>query len=294
MKRTITLTTDFGLADGYIGAMKGVIVGINPNAILVDLAHEINAQDVFEAAFVLGTSYSYFPPNAIHIVVVDPGVGSERAALAIRTPMGTFVGPDNGVFTWPVYDSIDRARKPGQHRIDIPDGGPIEVVKLTEAKFWRPNPSSTFHGRDIFAPVAAYLSLGVSLESLGPRLSDVLVLPLPVPRKRSPTQTEGEILRKDRFGNLITNLRMSHIQELGTEMSFRLAGQEIQGLSRSYQEKSGLLALVGSSGYIEIALHNGSAAESLGMGPGDKVIAVGPTPPRNRGRVEPPRSHSDA
>jgi len=275
MGRVITLTTDFGLVDGYVGAVKGVILSINRNATLVDVSHEVSPQDVFDAAFVLGTSYPYFPPDTIHLAVVDPGVGSERSALALSTPHGIFVGPDNGVLTWPVLDNLGEAKKPSRlGRLKLPEGAAVKAVRLTESKFWMRGPSRTFHGRDIFGPVAAYLSLGTPLDSLGPEIKDLSVLSVPTPRWVSPSRVEGEVLRIDRFGNLVTNMKASDVEKLGSGVMFAVAGREIAGLSAYYGEKPGLLALVGSSGYVEIALQNGSAAKALEVGRGTKVTAT--------------------
>ena len=158
----ITLLTDFGTADGYAGIMHGVILRINPQATVVDLCHDIPPQDVQAAAFVLATAYPYFPAETIHVAVVDPGVGSERRAIAVRTPRGTFVAPDNGLLSYIL------AREPVS-----------EAVHLTEARYWLSPLSSTFHGRDLFAPVAAYLSLGVPLPEMGPALHDPVRFVLP-------------------------------------------------------------------------------------------------------------------
>lgn len=271
--RVITLTTDFGLEDGYVGTVKGVILSINPDVTLVDFTHQVSPQDVFDAAFVLGTSYQYFRSDTIHVVVVDPGVGSERAALAVRTPRGVFVGPDNGVLTWPILDELGTAASSRSGYVAVPDGSSVKAVHLTESRFWLRNPSRTFHARDIFGPVAAYLSLGTSMESLGQEARDVRVLPVPVPRWRSSGRLDGEVLRVDHFGNLITNLKASDLERLGGEVTFVVAGQEIRGLSSFYGEKPGLLALIGSSGYVEIAVQNGSAAKALETGRGATVTA---------------------
>lgn len=277
MGRIITLTTDFGLADGYVGTVKGAILGINPGVTLVDISHGINPQDVLDAAFVLGISYPYFLASAIHVVIVDPGVGSERSAVVLSTPRGTFIGPDNGVLTWPILDNAGTAKKSRLGRIELPDGGAVRAVKLTESKFWLRNPSRTFHGRDIFGPVAAHLSLGVSLDSLGEEIRDLSVLPVPVPEWHSPHRVSGEVLKVDSFGNLITNLRAADLEKLGNQVVFEVAGQDIRGLSVCYSEKPGPLALIGSSGYVEIALQNDSAARALGLGRGARVTAMKPS-----------------
>jgi len=250
----IVLATDFGTADGFVGVMKGVMLGINPAARIVDLANDLQPQDIRAAAFVLWTTCRYFPPSSVFVTVVDPGVGGPRRGIAVETPLGTFVGPDNGAFTW-VLDEI----------------APCEVraVELANSQLWLPTTSATFHGRDVFAPVAAHLSLGATLESLGPPVVGLVRLELPRPT-RLKDGVEGEVLRIDRFGNLVTNLQLEHVEHLG-DITLALRGVEIAGLRPYYAAGTGLGAVVGSAGLIEIALTDGSAAASLGAGVGDKV-----------------------
>lgn len=271
----VTLTTDFGMADGYVGTMKGVILGIAPDARLVDLSHEIAPQDVRQAAYVLYTAYPFFPPHTVHLVVVDPGVGSARRPIALRTPAGYFVGPDNGVFSYVM------AREPVE-----------AVVELANPRYRLPQISHTFHGRDVFAPAAAHLAAGVSIKALGPPVLNPVTFPLPRLEIASDSVT-GEVLHTDHFGNVITSIgKLAWSEdELALEPAFHdvtgkeqirfkaikatvvVAGQEISGVFRTYAEvePGAVLALVSSEGYLEIAVREGSAARRLGLRTGDTV-----------------------
>jgi S-adenosylmethionine hydrolase len=275
MKQTplITLTTDFGTADSYVGAMKGVILGIAPDARLVDLSHEVAPQNVRQAAFVLFTSYPFFPTYAVHLVVVDPGVGSARRAIAMRTSAGTFVGPDNGVFSYVM------AREPLE-----------ALVELADPRYRLSYVSHTFHGRDIFAPAAAHLAVGVPSADLGPPISDPVTFPLPR-LEVAAGGIIGQVLHVDHFGNVVTSIGQLQWDddELCLEPAFgdarlrtridaaravvAVAGQEVAGIYRAYADVAPgeMLALVGSSGYLEIAAREGSAALTLGVCPGDEV-----------------------
>jgi S-adenosylmethionine hydrolase len=270
----ITLTTDFGLADAYVGSMKGVILGIIPDVRLVDVTHQISPQDVRQTAYVLYTLYRFFPPHTVHLVVVDPGVGGARRAIAVRTAQGSFVGPDNGVFSYVMADQ------------------PVEaIVELTNPRYRCPQPSQTFHGRDIFAPAAAHLAAGVPIDQFGPSVVDPVTLPLPRLRV-SPGGVSGEVLHIDRFGNAITSIgRLVWEEErLALEPAFgqidveavrfrahrvsvRAGGQEVQGVRRTYAEvvPGDALALVGSAGHLEIAVREGNGARELGLQLGDPV-----------------------
>ena len=274
MAPVITLTTDFGLKDGYVAAMKGVILDINPNATLIDISHSIAVQDMREAAFVLGTAYRYFPPGTIHLVVVDPGVGTGRRGLALNGSGYSFVAPDNGVLSYVLAD-VTRGSGPGSslhvRPHCLPDG--FQTVSLTNSEFWRPEVSGTFHGRDIFAPAAAHLSLGIPLEALGEPVSSVMAFPRPAPVHVEDGSVQGEVIHIDSFGNLITNLRVVDLPR--DEVQLEMAGNTIERISTSYQQREGLLALVGSSGYLEIAESNGSAAVRTGASVGARVIAKG-------------------
>lgn len=265
----ITLLTDFGTADGYVGAVKGVILSIAPEAHIVDISHEIAPHDIRQAAFVLHNVYPYFPSHTVHMVVVDPGVGSTRRPIALRTPAGSFVGPDNGVFSL----VIAREQVEG-------------VVELANPRYHLPQASCTFHGRDIFAPAAAHLALGVPLAMLGPPVNNPCLLPLPRLEVGQGVIT-GEVVHVDRFGNLITSIGFlswhGEVLELcpafceAERVRFKASGArvrvsdvEIRGVLHTYAEASPgrLLALVGSGGYLEIAVREGHAASALGVASG--------------------------
>jgi len=261
MGAIITLTSDFGLTDAYTAAMKGVILRINPDVYLIDISHTINAQDISSAAFILSTVYRYFPNNTIHLVVVDPGVGTERRAIALKTPDAYFVAPDNGVLSYILQDyECEKGRL----------SAGLEAVQLTNKKHWLIPVSNTFHGRDIFAPVAAHLSLGVPFAEFGDNIDIISVLPAQKPRIGSGIVT-GNIIYIDHFGNLITNIGKDLITGRSTDMTVKIGNREIKGLSRNYSGGQELLALIGSSGRLEIALREGSASQYLGAHIGDEV-----------------------
>ena len=265
----ITLTTDFGLTDSYVGVMKGVILGIEPTATVVDLCHGIRPQDVAEAAFVLGTAWNYFPADTIHVAVVDPGVGGPRRGIALRTAAATFVGPDNGIFSYVLAEAGVSVSQSGLRAI-----APVALaVELSEPRYWLPGPSATFHGRDIFAPVAAHLAAGVPLVALGSAVDEIQLLPVTRPERRSDGSLAGHVLHVDQFGNLITDIRRSDLVGL-TDPCFTIRGRRIRGLRRYYAEAPGLCALVGSSGRVEIALRGGSAAAELGADTGEPVTSA--------------------
>jgi hypothetical protein len=274
MGAIITLTTDFGLSDAYVAAVKGVLLDINPEAKLVDICHTIKPQNIPQAAFVLGTAYQYFPKKTVHLVVVDPGVGTERRAIILKVPQGCFVAPDNGVLSYVVQQSlaepvVDR----GQVSIKkgLKPGVDIEAVQITNPKFWRATVSPTFHGRDIFAPVAAALSLGFPPIEFGEPVTSVEMLPLPRPCQRPDGSLLGHIIYIDGFGNLISDMRSEDLPGGGQAVAIEIKNEHISGLSRSYAQGSGLLALIGSSGYLEIALKGGSASSLLDAQVGDEV-----------------------
>ena len=269
--RPIVFTTDFGLSDPYAGVMKGVVLGINPRATMVDLTHQIQPQNVRQAAFVLGTSYRFFPAEAIHVVVVDPGVGTGRRAVLLATPAGRFLAPDNGVLSHVLGDYLDDPpERPG--RVDVPFA--LAAYNLTSSRYWLHSVSQTFHGRDIFAPAAAHLSLGVRPGELGEPVSDLVWLPAPRPAYEG-HRIQGEVVNVDHFGNLVSNVPSGALAgDGGIEVTIK--GRRIAGLSRTYQEgeqtlEGGLAALVGSHGYLEIAVRNGSAALALGADVGEPV-----------------------
>jgi len=258
MAPIITLLTDFGTRDGYVAAMKGVILGICPDARIVDVTHEIAPQAVAEGAFVLSTVAPYHPAGTIHTVVVDPGVGSDRRSVAVRAGEQLFVAPDNGVLTWV-----------------LPPGADYEAVSLEEPTYWRPIISHTFHGRDVYAPVAAHLAAGVPLGWLGPPVDDLVRLELPRAERHVDGAVAGAIIHVDHFGNLISNIPAAWITRL-SEGSVSVGEARIDGIIPTYAmaPSGGLLALVGGShGYLEVAVRGGSAAARLGVGVGAPIVA---------------------
>ena len=274
MTAIITLTTDFGLTGAYVAAMKGVILGINPETKLIDICHTIKPQNIAQAAFVLNTAYKFFPKKTIHLVVVDPGVGTERRAIILRTPMACFVAPDNGVLSYVIQQFIKGGLKGVRlinnlQQIELEPG--LEAVAITKPQFWRSSVSPTFHGRDIFAPVAARLSLGFPPIDFGEAITSVTVLPLPQPYWAPDGSLVGHILHIDSFGNLITNIKSDDLPQTKQAITIGVGNQLISGLSRTYAEGRGLLALIGSSGYLEVALKEGNASAFLDVEVGSEV-----------------------
>jgi S-adenosylmethionine hydrolase len=244
----IALVTDFGLRDHYVAAMKAVALGICPDVTFVDITHEIAPQDVVGAALELEACYRYFPDRTIFLVVVDPGVGSERRAIAVSAGPYRFVAPDNGVLTPSVQHTPDR-----------------RVVELTDPKYARPTMSRTFEGRDRFAPAAAWLAAGVEVAALGPSLDSIVALSVPTARQ-SAERVTGEVVRVDRFGNLITNIDRALLEgflEGGTGVVD--VGGQTAPIVATYADapQGGLCALVSSSDRLEIAVNGGSAAAVL-------------------------------
>ncbi len=274
MSTIITLTTDFGLSDAYVAAMKGVILGINPQVKIIDICHFIKPQNIAQAAFVLSTAYPYFPKKTVHMVVVDPGVGAERRAIILRAPSADYVAPDNGVLSYVIGQSLAKpVMEEGRVSLlgETKPGADIEVVAITNPKFWRSPVSATFHGRDIFAPVAAMLSLGFPPIEFGEPIDSVRVLPLPRPSQRPDGTLAGHILHVDNFGNLITDIKSDDLSLKAEHITIEVGGQLIFGLERTYAEGSGLLAVIGSSGYLEVSLRGGSACSLLDVRVGDEV-----------------------
>lgn len=271
MGAIITLTTDFGLTDAYVAAMKGVILGINPEAKLIDICHTIKPQNIPQAAFVLGTAYQFFPRQTIHMVVVDPGVGTERRAIILRTPWADFVAPDNGVLSYVIQQSLTKpvADNTNRQQVELPPE--LEAIAITKPRFWRSPVSPTFHGRDIFAPVAARLSLGFPPIDFGEARTSVVMLPLPRPHRAPDGSLVGHILHIDSFGNLITNIKSDDLPQKKQIITIKVGNQLIHGLSRTYAESRGLLALIGSSGYLEVSLSGGSAHALLKADVGNEV-----------------------
>ncbi len=252
----ITLTTDYGTADWFVGSMKGVILALNAQITIVDVTHDVPAGDIRAGAFVLHASSRCFPRNTVHVVVVDPSVGSSRAGLAVRTTDYFFVGPDNGVLSLAL----------AQENI-------VEIRRLENEQYFRKPVSPTFHGRDIFAPVAARLTQGIIIDSLGSKMSDYTRLSWSQP-KSSGTSVDGEVIHIDRFGNAITNIDLKSLKPLTARAPKVLAKDctpcEIR---RFYQEvpEGQSVAVFGSTGLLEIAVNGGHAARALGLNVGDAV-----------------------
>lgn len=246
-RRLITLLSDFGLQDVYVGVMKGVIAQVNPNLVIVDLTHQIPPQNLVVARFSLMSAYRYFPKGTVHVAVVDPGVGSARRAIALQTAEGFLVGPDNGIFSGILSQSPA-----------------IAAVELTNPQYWNsPRPSATFHGRDIFAPVGAHLASGVSLAALGPVVAPESLAQLPI-AACTPTDLEvsGKIQAIDYYGNLITNIPGTYVEKKSWAVEI---GERIVPGGRTYSDSSPkeLIGLIGSHGWVEIAMNGGNAQSCL-------------------------------
>lgn len=258
----VTFISDFGLDDWFVGVVHGVIHGICPTARVVDVTHQVPPGNVPHAAFVLEASAPDFPPGTIHLAVVDPGVGTARRALAVAAHGQLFVGPDNGLLEWAFTDPRARA------------------YALEQERWFRDPVSRTFHGRDVFAPVAAHLACGIQLQALGPAVTDPVRLERRPPRA-GPCHVEGCVMFVDRFGNALTDIpaatleaSFSDVPDAGREV--RIAGRRIRGIARTYGDApiGTLLAIVGSSGRLEIAEVGGHAAKRFGFGIGDPVRVV--------------------
>ncbi|HEX6719141.1 MAG TPA: SAM-dependent chlorinase/fluorinase [Pyrinomonadaceae bacterium] len=246
------MLTDFGTADYYVGAVKGAILSVNSHAVIADLTHAISPQDIEAGAFTILAAYKTFPAGTIHVGVVDPGVGSARRPIIVSANEQFFVGPDNGLFTY-IYD-----REPS-HR----------TYHVTAEKYFRPDPSSTFHGRDIFAPVAAALSNGVRPQEFGPLIHDAVRLPQSL-------ETPVRIIHIDRFGNCVTNITREAFD--GKITSLRINGKTIRNFRNFYgedgRERKALFAIWGSAGFLEISVNSASAAKILRAKPGDAVNPI--------------------
>lgn len=253
MSGPIALITDFGLRDPFAGIMKGVILGINPSAQIADVCHDIRPGDTKSAAFSLFMAFGYFPAETIFTVVVDPGVGTERKAIAAEIGGKIVVCPDNGILSW-----ILHAYELGK------------AVALENERFFLPNVSSTFHGRDIFAPVTAHLSMGIRLEDLGPQVEQVATFPIPEIVEQGQA-LQGEVVYVDRFGNLTTNIPGERLPE---KARIHIGSVEVLGISKAYGDvPSGhMAAVIGSMGWLEIAVNGGDAAQMLGASIGTQVI----------------------
>jgi len=257
----LTITTDFGITNGFVGVMKGVIYGIAPEVKIVDISHLISAQNVLEGAYAMWRAVPFFPPGSVHVGVVDPGVGTKRRPIGARLGDQYFIAPDNGLLTPLVLDAEQ-------------NGDPIEFVHLENRKYWLPKVSNTFHGRDIFAPTGAHLAAGIPLSELGTSITDPIRLDMPRPEKTD-DGWKAHVTIIDIFGNLTTDLPAEAL-EGNHNVLIRIRDREIDGIIDSYghREIGELVAVVDSEYYIEIAVVNGSAAKKLGAQVGDVVEII--------------------
>ena len=252
----ITLLTDFGSADYFVGSMKGVILSVNPQATVVDVTHDVGPQDIEAAAFILLAGYHAFPAGTIHVAVVDPGVGSGRRPILLQAGNHYFVGPDNGIFSYVCDQESD-----------------FHFFSITNEKYFRQPVSATFHGRDIFAPVAAVLSLGVEPRELGNMINDPVRLESVRPSIMKNGKLNGRVIHIDRFGNCITNITRHDFTEPGL---LQVAGKSIKSFRRFFADRGRdkLFGVWGSAGFLEIAANNASAAKILGIKRGARVVVT--------------------
>jgi S-adenosylmethionine hydrolase len=265
----ITLLTDFGTHDEYVGVMKGVIAGIHEAARTVDITHQIDPQDVVHGAFILDAAFAYFPPDTTHVAVVDPGVGSGRRILAVEAAGHRFLAPDNGLLERVLADQSD-----------------AKVVSVENERYFIYPVSQTFHGRDIFAPVAAHLARGLELHQLGPVVDRQTMVTGVVPQCRFSSRCviDGMVVAIDRFGNLLTNIDIVALEQLqhrfpGSVITVQLAEKRIHGIATTYQTEVERtpLAIIGSRGLLEISVNCGSAHKMLGTGKAEAVrVSVNP------------------
>ncbi len=273
----IVLATDFGLADAYVGMMRGVIFSINPYASVIDLTHGIGPQDVRHGAVALADSHTYFPEGSIFVAVVDPGVGTDRPAILLETPDHRFVAPDNGLLTL-----VCRRYHPNFGVTDtsgmalVPDG--CRAWRLTNPAYWRHPVSATFHGRDVFAPTAAHLSAGVTPDVLGDPTAAITALPLTAPRPEG-NAVRGQIIFADAFGNLVSDITADILADMSvwgreSDAVVSIAGRDVSGLSRTFHDPpgGGLKALLGSHGRLEVVIVDGNASAALGAASGTEIV----------------------
>jgi S-adenosylmethionine hydrolase len=256
----ITLLTDFGLKDAYVASMKGVILKINSECTLVDITHQVNPHDIQEGAFTLANAYSTYPKGTIHLAVVDPGVGGPRKPILFVTNNYFFVGPDNGLFAIALRDEVV-----------------IKAVLLKNQKFFLSNVSSTFHGRDIFAPVAAHLSLGLKPERLGPAVRSWSAISLPKPIRKQ-GKLVGEVIHIDSFGNLVSNIDAEELRRFskGRPFLIRIGKRTLMGMKEGYWEgkREQPMALFGSGGFLEISIREGNAQKLLKVRRGNPIQII--------------------
>lgn len=257
----ISLLTDFGLIDGYPGIMKGVIYSIAPAVRIADVTHLISPQNVREGAIAVSRAYRYFPAGSIHVAVVDPGVGTYRRPLAMRLGDHFFIGPDNGLFSLVIQEAKEKQLS-------------CQIVAASNQKYWLPKPSHVFHGRDIFAPVAAHLGAGVRLDQLGEPVNDPILLPFPRPVITSHS-IQGEVIAIDHFGNLSTNILDTDIP-ISHDCTVEIAGCSIRGMVKTFGDRPAgeLVALIGTDHDLSISIVNGNAQAELSAGVGEKIVVT--------------------
>ncbi len=254
----VTFTTDFGLQDHYVGTMKGVVLNICPEAILVDICHEVPPYDIVSGALTIAAAYKYFPAGTVHVLIVDPGVGGVRRPIIAEVSSQTFVCPDNGLLS-----------------LVLDQEGDVAVRHATSDRYFLHPVSNTFHGRDIFSPVAAHIAAGVPVDSLGPLIKDYVELAIATPTLAM-GNIQGSVLKIDRFGNVVTNITPGHLVDAfgaGTPFVVRIAGCAISDIRTSYAgaPQGQLFAIFGSMGRLEISANQSSAAALLGVKPGTVV-----------------------
>lgn len=269
MPPTVALLTDFGTLDAYVAAMKGVILDRAPGASLVDITHHVPSQDVYTGAFLLGTLRGTFPAGTVFLCVVDPGVGTDRPALALHAGGHWYVGPDNGLFSYilaqqaiNLWAGAPHQVPPQPRAIALRDG--VAAYHIKNPGLFRHPVSRTFHGRDIFAPVAAHLAKGGNPTDVGPQVTEVLAYPPVTPVRLADGVVLGRVVHIDTYGNLITNLTETDLPD--APFAMKVGSHTIRHLSEAYEAGEPLLAIGGSTGYIEVASRGGSAAQRLGIG----------------------------
>ncbi len=263
-ERIVTFTTDFGLTDHYVGTMKGVILNVNPAVQLVDITNAVQAYDVLDGAIAISQAYQYFPSGTIHLVIVDPGVGTARRPLLVRTDKHFFIAPDNGVLSFVFEQEKER----------------LQVRQITAEHYFLQPVSNTFHGRDIFAAIAGWLSKGVDSSAFGEEITDYVRFAAPKPKLAAPNTMKGIVLKVDKFGNLITNIRPDDLPQLfqAEPPPFKIAigKAEITKFKSAYAlgAPGEVFAILGSMGFLEIAANRGSAAALVGANKGSEVGVV--------------------
>jgi S-adenosyl-L-methionine hydrolase (adenosine-forming) len=262
-QRLITFTTDFGLTEHYVGVMKGVIYGINPGVAMLDITNAVQPFDILDGALAISQAYTFFPKDTVHVVVVDPGVGSARRPIVVTAGQYLFVAPDNGVLSF-VFEREES----------------VSVRHITSEHYFRSPMSNTFHGRDVFAPVAAYLSKGVEASKFGDTISDYVRFAVPKPKPTSPNSWKAVVLKTDRFGNLITSITPAGLPQIfdGSGQSFKLTvgKAEVTKLCSTYAEggQGELFAILGSTGFLEISTNKGAASRQAAADKGSEVNVI--------------------